>query len=202
MKCRGRCSTAFLAFCLSMGFIITVGTAPLAAQDPTYEEVVAKFRKEVEDAKQKIARNPDDAGEHYRLGGLYEKLSQTKDAIAAYSRAVKVKPDFAYAHYDLGWCYERLNNYEKALKAHQEAEKHTRITISELRLTGEKASYAIGWDLYRLRRYDEAIAYFAKAAQIDSTYQEAIYEIGRVHLAKGDQEAARQITHKLDPFLK
>jgi tetratricopeptide (TPR) repeat protein len=88
------------------------------------------------------------------------------------------------------------------LKAHQEAEKHNRITSFKLRLTGEKANYAIGWDLYRLRRYDEAIAHYVKAVQFDPTYQEATYEIGRVLMAKGDQEGARQIPYKLDPYLR
>jgi len=95
-----------------------------------------------------------------------------------------------------------MNNYEEALKARQEAEKHIRITIFKLRLTGEKANYAIGWDLYRLPRYDEAIAHYVKAEQIDPAYQEAIYEIGRVHLAEGDQEGVQQITYKLDPYLR
>ncbi|MCI0388894.1 MAG: tetratricopeptide repeat protein [Acidobacteria bacterium] len=194
-------STTFLSFCFSLGLTIAASPARPAAQTPPYDEWTAKTRKEVEDAKQKIAKNPDDAREHYRLGGLYEKLSQWQDAIAAHSQAVKIKPDFAYAHYDQGWCYTRLNNYEEALKAHQQAEKHFQVTSFKYRLTGEKASYAIGWDLYRLRRYDEAIAHYMKAVRFAPTYQEAVYEIGRVYLAQGDQEAARQVTYKLDQFL-
>jgi tetratricopeptide (TPR) repeat protein len=183
--------------------LTTVATpSRVAAQAPTYDEERAKKLKEVEDAKKRIAKTPDDAHEHYRLGGLYERLSQWQDAVAAYSQAVKIKPDFAYAHYSLGWCYTQLDNYEEALKAHQEAEKHNRITSFKLKLTEEKANYAIGWDLYRLRRYDEAIAYYVKAVQFDPAYQEAAYEIGRVCLAKGDQEGARQITDKLDPYLR
>jgi tetratricopeptide (TPR) repeat protein len=88
------------------------------------------------------------------------------------------------------------------LRAHQEAEKHIQLISFKLRLTGGKVNYAIGWDLYRLRRYDEAIAHYVKAVQFDQTYQEAVYEIGRVYLAQGDQEAARQVTYKLDPYLR
>jgi TonB family C-terminal domain len=202
MKCLSRFSTAFPLLFLSLGLIIAVGPARIAAQSPTYEEFKAKISKEIEDVKQSIAKNPNDAQEHYRLGGLYEKLFQCQDAVEAYAQAVRVKPDFAYAYYVQGWCYTRMNNYEEALKAHQEAEKHIRITSFKLRLTGELANYAIGWDLYRLRRYDEAIAHYAKAAQIAPSYQEAIYEIGRVRLAQGDQEGVQQITSKLEPYFR
>jgi len=202
MKRPGWFSAAFLPICLSTGLTISVTPSRVAAQAQTYDEERAKTLKEVEGAKQRIAKTPDDAHEHYRLGGLYERLSQWQDAVAAYSQAVKIKPDFAYAHYQLGWCYTQLDNYEEALKAHQEAEKHNRITSFKLRLTGEKANYAIGWDLYMLRRYDEAIAHYVKAVQFIPTYEEAIYEIGRVLMAKGDQEGARQITYKLEPYLR
>jgi|SRR5262245_6447176 len=210
MKCLSRFSTALLRLCLSLVLIITVGLARLAAQDPpriaaptpTYDEWKAKILNEIEDVKQSIAKNPDDAQERYRLGGLFEKLSQWEDAVEAYSQTVKIKPDFAYAYYVLGWCYTRMNNYEEALKAHQEAEKHIGITSFKLKLAGEIANYAIGWDLYRLRRYDEAITHYVKAAQIYTSYQEAIYEIGRVHLAQGDQEGVQQITNKLDPYFR
>jgi len=195
-------STALLSICLSAGLTIVVAQAGLAAQTSPYDKATAKTLKEIEDAKRSIEKNPDDAREHYRLGELYEKGSQWQEAVAAYSQAVQVKPDFAYAHYNLGWCYTRLANYEEALKAHQEAEKHLQITSFKLRLTTEKALYAIGWDLYSLRRYDEAIASYVKAVQSAPKYQEAVYEIGRVCLAKGDQEGARQITDKLEPYLR
>ena len=102
----------------------------------------------------------------------------------------------------MGWCHTRLNNYEEALKAHQQAEKNMQITSFNLKLEVEKANYAIGWDLYMLRQYNEAIACYVKAAEIAPAFQEAVYEIGRVYLAQGDQEGARQVSNKLDPHLK
>src|SRR5262245_41814361 len=140
MKSSSRFSTAFLAFCLLLGLTIVAAPSRFASQAPTDDEERAKTLKEVEDAKKRIAKTPDDAHEHYRLGGLYERLSQWQDAVAAYSQAVKIKPDFAYAHYNLGWCYTQLDNYEEGLKAHQEAEKHNRITSFNTRLTGDKAN--------------------------------------------------------------
>ena len=98
MKCLRWFSSAFPLLCLSLGLIIAVGQARIAAQTPPYDEWTTKIRKEVEDVKQRIAKNPDDANEHYRLGGLYEKLFQFEDAVAAYSQAVRIKPDFAYAY--------------------------------------------------------------------------------------------------------
>src|SRR5262249_41209074 len=48
----------------------------------------------------------------------------------------------------------------------------------------------------------EAIAHYVKAVQLAPTHQEAVYEIGRVHLKQGDQEGVQQITYKLDPYLR
>jgi tetratricopeptide (TPR) repeat protein len=202
MKRISQLPTAFLLPSILLGLITASAPALVAAQTPPYDEWTEKNRKAVEDAKQKIAKKPDDANEHYRLGRSYEKLTQWEAAVVAYSQAVRVKPDFAYAYYDLGWCYTHLNNYEEALKAHMEAKKHFQITSFKLRLAEEKVYYAIGWDLYRLRRYDEAIAHYVKAVQVAPTFHEAAYEIGRVCMAQGDQEGARFITGKVDPFLR
>jgi TonB family protein len=198
MKRISHLSTAFQLTCLLLVLIIAAAEVRLAAQPPDDEQKAERL-KAVEDAKQKIAKNPDDASEHYRLGRSYEKRSQWEAAVVAYSQAVTVKPDFAYAYYDLGWCYTRLNNYEEALKAHQEAKKHFRITSFKLRLAEEKVYYAIGWDLYRLRRYNEAIDHYVKAVQLDHKFQEAAYEIGRVCMAQGDQVCTSQIIDKLAP---
>ena len=195
-------STVFLPICLSAGLTIAASSARVTAQTQPFDDVKEKFLKEVEGAKRKIAKNPNDAHEHYRLGGFYVKLYQFQDAVAAYSQALQLKPDFAYAHYDLGWCYKRMGDYEEALKAHREAEKHIQITSFKLRLTGEEVNYAIGWDLYELRRYDEAIAHYMKAVQLNPKYQAAVYEIGRIHLRRGDQEGVQQIAYKLDPYLR
>jgi len=195
-------STVFLPICLSAGLTIAAAAARVTAQTQPFDDLKEKFLKEVEGAKRRIAKNPNDAHEHYRLGGFYVKLYQFQDAVAAYSQALQLKPDFAYAHYALGWCCTRMHNYEEALKAHREAEKHIQITSFKLRLTGEEVNYAIGWDLYALRRYDEAIAHYLKAVQLNPKYQSAVYEIGRIHLRQGDQEGVQQIAHKLDPYLR
>lgn len=219
-------STTLPPRCLLLGLVIAMGPARITAQihlpdgkkittppvpyKQWHEEMTTNTLNEIEYAKRKLAKKPDDAYEHYLLGGLYEtlshlqddeKLSQSQNAVAAYSQAIQLKPDFAYAHYELGWCYTRMNNYEGALKAHREAEKHTRVTSFKLRLAAEKAHYAIGWDLYRLRRYDEAIAHYVKAVRLAPAYQEAFYEIGRVYLAQGNQEGARMVAQKLNPYL-
>lgn len=76
MKCISRFSTAFLPLCLSLGLTIATAPARLEAQPSSYAVWRAKTLNEIEDAKKRIAKNPDNVREHYRLGGLYEKLSQ------------------------------------------------------------------------------------------------------------------------------
>jgi tetratricopeptide (TPR) repeat protein len=111
MKRISQFSTAFLPTFFSLGLIIAAAPARIAAQITSPRESKEQLVRKVEDAKQKIAKNSDDASEHYRLGGLYVKLFQLQDAVAAFSQAVRIKPDFAYAYYDLGWCYARLDCY-------------------------------------------------------------------------------------------
>jgi TonB family protein len=205
MKRISRYSNAFLLILLILVAIVVYRHLPpqllrLSRHQRPEGQILAL--KMVEESKQKLAKSPDDALEHYRLGGLYEKLPQWENALAEYAQAIRIKPDFPSAHYDLGWVYSRLWKSEEALKAHLDAEKYSKSYSFQLKVQEEKVNYAIGWDLYRLRRYDEAIARYAKAVQLVPTYQEATYEIGRVLMAKGDQEGVKLIIGKLDPYFR
>jgi tetratricopeptide (TPR) repeat protein len=120
MKRISRYSNALQLICLILLAIVLYRHLPQLSRLTSYQGQEEQILKKVEEAKQKLAKNPDDALEHYRLGGLYEELPQWEDAVAAYSQAIRIKPDFASAHYDLGWSYSRLGKSEEALKAHLE----------------------------------------------------------------------------------
>ena len=71
---------------------------------------VASHAGEIEDAREAVRKNPDDAEAHYNLGIAYGESSKWKEEIEAYKQAIKIDPDYADAHYNLGIAYALLIN--------------------------------------------------------------------------------------------
>ena len=63
---------------------------------------VATYAGEIEDAKEEVRRNPDDAEAHNNLGVAYHNLEMYEEAIDSYKQAIKINPDHVNAHYNLG----------------------------------------------------------------------------------------------------
>jgi tetratricopeptide (TPR) repeat protein len=76
---------------------------------------VATYAGEIEDAKEEVRKNPDDADAHGNLGGAYSKSGKYEEAIESLKQAIRIKPDFALAHYVLGIAYGNLGKYKKAI---------------------------------------------------------------------------------------
>ena len=66
---------------------------------------VALHAGELEDAKEEVRRNPDDAEALLKLGNAYFKSGMDKEAIKSYKQAIWIDPYYASAHYNL--CYHR-----------------------------------------------------------------------------------------------
>ena len=73
---------------------------------------VVSHAGELEDAKEEVRKNPDDAVAHYNLGDAYRKLGRYEEAIEPYKQAIRIDPDYAKAHYNLGNAYDELGKYE------------------------------------------------------------------------------------------
>ncbi len=64
--------------------------------------------KGIEDAKEEVRENPDDAQAHCNLGNAYETLDKHQEpykyqlAIKSYKQAIRINPDYAEAHVNLG----------------------------------------------------------------------------------------------------
>jgi len=79
---------------------------------------VATYAGEIEDAKEEVRKNPDDADAHFNLGYAYGDLGKHKKAIESYKQAIRFDPDYAMAHYNLGVCYIDNRDKSSALKQH------------------------------------------------------------------------------------
>ena len=66
---------------------------------------VATYAGELEDAKEEVRNNPDDAIAHRNLGFAYDELGRYQEAIKSYKQAIRIDPDYAKAHYNLGLAY-------------------------------------------------------------------------------------------------
>ena len=84
---------------------------------------VVSHAGELEDAKEEVRKNPDDAEAHYMLGLAYSKLGMEKEAIKSYKQAIKIDPDLAIAHYKLGLAYGKSGMYEEAIESFKQAIK-------------------------------------------------------------------------------
>jgi len=82
----------YLLYVLIISFVLLL--APTAH--------VALHAGELEDAKEEVRKNPDDAKAHYDLGNAYCELDKYREAIKSFKRAIWIEPEYAAAHNNLG----------------------------------------------------------------------------------------------------
>jgi len=59
--------------------------------------------------------NTNLASVYHNRGHVYSELKNNEDAIADYTRAIRINPDYASAYYNRGREYEDLKKYEDAI---------------------------------------------------------------------------------------
>ena len=80
---------------------------------------VATYAGELEDAKEKVRKYPDDALAHFFLGLAYCDSGKYEEAIESYKQAIRIKSDFALAHFNLGLAYLCLNDRGSAMEQYK-----------------------------------------------------------------------------------
>ena len=55
------------------------------------------YAGELEDAKEEVRKNPDDASAHAALGNKYYDAHKYKEAIVSFKQTIRLDPDFAVA---------------------------------------------------------------------------------------------------------
>jgi len=82
---------------------------------------VISWAGELEDAKERVRLNPNDAVAHNYLGAVYGASGQHQDAIASFKEAIRINPDSANAHHNLGYTYNELGQHQDAIASFKEA---------------------------------------------------------------------------------
>ncbi len=78
----------------------------------------------MEECKQEVRKNPDNALAHYNLGDAYFKSGKYQKAIESYKQVIRIVPDFAKAHIFIGLAYLRFRYEQRGYKVIQKGNKH------------------------------------------------------------------------------
>ena len=112
----------YLLHVLIISFVFLLApTAQIASSAETYEEYSKRMDEEraVENAKEEVRKNPDDARAHYFLGNAYSNSGKYQKAIKSYKQAIRIDPDLAGAHCGLGDVYVCFKDRDSALEQYK-----------------------------------------------------------------------------------
>ena len=117
------------------------------------------------------------------LGGFYRRLGRYDAAIEQYEQAVQLTPDNPLAYAYLSGMYALVGRYDEALEA---AERSVAIVPT----TYGYVSW--GMTLYRLRRFDDAVAVLEKATDLRTDFR-SIGNLARACYWAGHRDRAREL---------
>lgn len=142
---------------------------------------------------------PDDFNSTLNLSAAYYSLDENAQALAYGREAVRLRPDNGPARLNLGAIYAAMDRHREAVKEFQQAAElmdlspvllmnmaeslgrlqryeEMRNTLEQLlRMESTAAAHErMGFALFGLRRYDEALASFERALAIDPNYTAAL----------------------------
>jgi Tfp pilus assembly protein PilF len=86
---------------------------------PTAQAASYEAEKRLEDAKEKVRNNTDDAMAYASLGIAYHNVHKTKEAIKTLKQAIRIDPDDVDTHVRLGIAYLSLNDRDSDIKQYK-----------------------------------------------------------------------------------
>lgn len=127
------------------------------------------------------------AAAYNRLGILYAKQKEFKDAIDCFEIASSIEPSASSLH-NLGLIYYETENYEKAATAFDQA----------LKLEEDMAARHIAYAKVQEKLGDQAqvVASLERAVDLEAT-QESLSLLYRAYIAAGRHEEAKRVESKL-----
>ena len=159
-----------------------------------FDQYHSSFNQMADQFKQAIAENPDDPQLYIELGGVYEELSQVKNAAAQYRLALEKDPSHADANYKLGLIERNIGNPAAAAKLFKQA-----IQAGTVR---KHAHFYLGEMLSLLNDHKGAVAAFAKAVEAEPNHVAAYFKLGRAYAASGNHQDALLVFHKYSQLNK
>jgi tetratricopeptide (TPR) repeat protein len=125
-----------------------------------------------------VERDPENAGLHYHLGNLLQRLGRLDEAEAAHRRAIELKPDLAGAHRQLSSIFAQHDRQDEALAAARRA--------VECDPENAELHYYLGNLLQKWKRLAEAEAAHRRAIELKPNFGRALLKLS-VIFAKQDR---------------
>jgi spermidine synthase len=135
------------------------------------EELIQRcISVQIETIENRIGGVSDKALSYYFLADLYRRKGMLNEAMANYSKSLRLKPDNAEAHYNLGYTLVSAGRLGEAITHFTEALR--------LRPGFAAAHTELGYALAQQGRLDEAIEHFTKALRINPDNARAHSNLG------------------------
>lgn len=148
----------------------------------TYQQAV---RQVGEDSEPEIV-----VGIYAEMGNLLQAQGRDEEAFASYESALKYNPSNIVV----------LNNYAYQLAVTGiELEKAEQMSRCAIEAEPENATYldTYAWVLYKMQRYEEAVAYIERAMEADTNPSDVLYEhAGDIYHGMGDVARAQDYWRK------
>lgn len=109
----------------------------------------------------------------YELGLKLKKEKKTREALAAFEEAVRLKPGYTEALYETGWCRNELEQYKEATAIFREVRK-TWPQISKLH-------FELGYAFEKSGMYDSALTCYFRCLELNPDYKGAYKRVGYVY---------------------
>ncbi len=142
----------------------------------------------IEDCQEVVAKNPDDAQAHFKLGLACRQAKMFEEAAQAYKTSSHLDPDNAKTLHGLAIVYRKLQRYDESIAVCREVLKldpnHVKILFN-LALVFEEQG-----------KWEEAIAQHHQVLALDPDDFQAHYNLARVYDLVQDGSQAIQHTKK------
>ena len=119
---------------------------------------------------------------HAHLAWHYYMAKEFGEALSQAERVIKMEPSFHWGHFFAGWALERLGRADEAISALREAARCSANNPAML------AGFGHGLAAAQNRR--EALRVIGELRQLRGRKGIFAYEIGIIHAALGDRDAA------------
>ncbi len=167
-------SVAVLSIAI-IGVMALVGKAIFIDSDEAPRSAV---EKQLYDAQQALAKNPNDIEARLMLGFTYSQMGDHSDAQNEYNLVLKVNPKHTKATYLLAGSYEKEGKISEAIKTYKKLKNY------------EPAVYQIGRIYVNQKKYKEAIKTLNAAIKKKGHGSDTLYYLGLAYEKSGDRKTA------------
>ena len=149
----------------------------------------------INELRNELARSPDDATLHGRLGALYYRRGDLPKAEACYRQALKIQPHRPSFNNNLGNILFDRGHWREGLACYEQALALERAAHPDRPPSAEAVT---NLELARLefRLIHERIEYFEKAVQLDVGSTEALNALSGAYLLRRHREKALKISRE------